>query len=216
MTEISPIKNNLPQGLTLGKSELLADTPLPQNIEAEQQLLGAILINNDIYDRINSIIRAEHFYDPVHQRIFEISVARIQKNALASPVTLKAFLEDDLGLRELGGPAYLARLAGAAISTFAARDYAQMIYDLAIRRELMGLGRDIAAKAAKVDVESEPREQIVEAEQRLYQLGEQGTVERGFKSFLQATTDAINMANAAYQRGGGMAGITTGLIDLDK
>jgi replicative DNA helicase len=216
MSDITPLRNNLPQGVALGETGLTDDTAFPQNIEAEQQLLGAILTNNDIYDRISAIIRAEHFYDPVHQRIFEIAAARIQKNALASPVTLKAFLEDDLGLRELGGPAYLARLAGAAISTFAARDYAQMIYDLAVRRELMALGRDIASKAAKVDVDSEPREQIVEAEQRLYKLGEQGTVERGFQSFLKAVTDAVNMANAAYQRGGGMAGISTGLVDLDK
>ncbi|AXQ92589.1 replicative DNA helicase [Cereibacter azotoformans] len=189
---------------------------LPHNIEAEQQLLGAILTNNDIFDRIASVIRAEHFFDPVHQRIFEIAAARIQKNALASPVTLKAFLEEDAGLKELGGPAYLVRLAGAAISAFAARDYAQMIYDLAVRRELIGLGRDIAAKAARVDVASEPKEQIVEAEQKLYRLGEQGHAERGFQSFLKAVTDAVNVANAAYQRDGGLAGISTGLADLDK
>ncbi len=113
---------------------------LPHNIEAEQQLLGAILTNNDIYDRIAALVKAEHFFEPVHARIFEIAVARIQKNALASPVTLKAYLEEDEGLKELGGPAYLARLAGSAISAFAARDYAQMIYDLAVRRELMSLG----------------------------------------------------------------------------
>ena len=189
---------------------------LPHNIEAEQQLLGAILTNNDIYDRIASLVRPEHFYDPVHQRIFEIAASRIVKNALASPVTLKAFLEDDQGLKELGGPAYLVRLAGAAISSFGARDYAQMIYDLAVRRELIGLGRDIAAKAAKVDVQSEPKEQIVEAEQRLYKLGEQGVAERGFQSFLKAVTDAVNVANAAYQRDGGLAGVSTGLVDLDK
>jgi replicative DNA helicase len=189
---------------------------LPHNIEAEQQLLGAILTNNDIFDRIASVIRAEHFFDPVHQRIFEIAAARIQKNALASPVTLKAFLEEDAGLKELGGPAYLVRLAGAAISAFAARDYAQMIYDLAVRRELIGLGRDIAAKAARIDVASEPKEQIVEAEQKLYRLGEQGQAERGFQSFLKAVTDAVNVANAAYQRDGGLAGISTGLADLDK
>src|SRR5690606_23291344 len=143
---------------------------LPHNIEAEQQLLGAILVNNDIYDRIASLIRAEHFFDPVHARIFEIAAARIQKNALASPGTLKAFMEDDPGLKELGGPAYLVRLAGAAISAFAARDYAQMIYDLAVRRELIQLGRDISDRAQKVEVDSEPREQITEAEQRLYKL----------------------------------------------
>jgi replicative DNA helicase len=189
---------------------------LPHNIEAEQQLLGAILTNNDVYDRVSSVVRAEHFFDPVHQRIFEIAAARIQKNALVSPVTMKAYLEDDAGLKELGGPAYLVRMAGAAISAFAARDYAQMIYDLAVRRELIALGRDITAKAGKVDVDSEPRDQIVEAEQRLYQLGEQGVAERGFQSFLKAVTDAVNMANAAYQRDGGLAGISTGLTDLDK
>lgn len=195
-----------------------AQTPetLPHSIEAEQQLLGAILTNNDIYDRVASIIGEQHFYDPVHARIYEVASARIARNALASPVTLKAFLEDDEGLKELGGPAYLARLAGTAISAFAVRDYAQMIYDLAIRRELIGLGRDIADRAKRVEVASEPREQIVDAEQKLYQLAEQGQTERGFKSFLKAVTEAVNVTNEAYQRGGGMAGISTGLVDLDK
>ena len=91
-----------------------------------------------------------------------------------------------------------------------------MIYDLAVRRELIALGRDISAKAAKVEIHSEPKEQITEAEQRLYKLGEQGVAERGFQSFLKAVTDAVNVANAAYQRDGGLAGISTGLIDLDK
>ena len=198
-----------------GVEEAAADL-MPHSIEAEQQLLGAILTNNDVYDRIAQIIGAKHFYDPVHARIFEVAAARIAKNALASPVTLKTFLEDDEGLRELGGPAYLARLAGAAISAFAVRDYAQMIYDLSVRRELIRLGRDIAAKAGKVDVASEPREQIVEAEQELYRLAEQGTSSSGFQSFLRAVTDAVQMANAAYQRDGGLAGVSTGLIDMDK
>ena len=200
-----------PTGLSVQDAETM-----PHSIEAEQQLLGAILTNNDIYDRVGAIIGPLHFYDPVHARIFEISAARIAKNNLASPVTLKAFMEDDEGLLELGGPAYLARLAGAAISAFAARDYAQMIYDLAVRRDLITLGRDISAKAAKVDVASEPKEQIVEAEQALYNLAEQGASEGGFQSFLRAVTDAVNVANAAYQREGGLAGISTGLTDLDK
>lgn len=193
-----------------------ADIGLPHNIEAEQQLLGAILVNNDIYDRVSSFVKAEHFFDPVHQRIFDIASARIRKNALASPVTLKAFMEEDTGLKELGGPAYLVRIAAAAISAYAARDYAQMIYELAVRRDLIRLGQDISARAAQMDVASEPKEQIVEAEQRLYKLAEQGVAERGFQSFLKAVTDAVNMANAAYQRDGGLAGISTGLIDLDK
>ncbi|MBR9649570.1 replicative DNA helicase [Thalassovita aquimarina] len=199
-----------------GESEQEDGDPMPHSIEAEQQLLGAILTNNDVYDKVASIITAEHFYEPVHKRIYEVAAARIAKNNLATPVTLKAFLEDDEGLKELGGPAYLARLAGASISAFAVRDYAQMIYDFAIRRELMRLGQDIADKARQVDVSSEPKEQIVEAEQKLYQLSEQGQTESGFKSFLKAVTEAVNVTNEAYQRGGGMAGISTGLADLDK
>ncbi len=190
--------------------------PLPHNVEAEQQLLGAILTNNDLYDRAASIINPEHFFDPVHARIFEVAASRIQKNALASPVTLKAFFEDDEGLAELGGPAYLARLAGSAISAFAVRDYAQMVYDLAIRRELISLGREISAKAATVDVASEPADQIVEAEQLLYKLSESGSSDTGFQSFLRAVTDAVNVANAAHMREGGLAGISTGLDDMDK
>ena len=99
-----------------GTSEAEQADPMPHSVEAEQQLLGAILTNNDVYDRVASIVSPQHFYDPVHARIFEIAAARIAKNALASPVTLKTFMEDDEGLKELGGPAYLARLAGAAIS----------------------------------------------------------------------------------------------------
>ncbi len=188
----------------------------PHNIEAEQALLGALLVNNDVYDRVAAIVNEIHFYDPVHGRIFEIAAQRIQKNALASPVTLKAFMEDDAGLAELGGPAYLARLAGASVSVFAARDYAQMIYDLAIRRDLMAIGEEITDKAQRMEVSNEPAEQIVEAEQRLYALSEQGQVDSGFQSFLRAVTDAVNMANAAYQRDGGMAGTSTGLSDMDK
>jgi len=189
---------------------------LPHNIEAEQALLGALLVNNDVYDRVTAIVNESHFYDPVHGRIFEIAARRIQKNALASPVTLKAFMEDDEGLKELGGPAYLVRLAGASISLFAAKDYAQVIYDLAIRRDLMEIGDQISAIAASVDVESEPKDQIVDAEQMLYKLAESGNVDSGFQSFLRTLTSAVDVANAAYLREGGMSGISTGLIDLDK
>ena len=187
----------------------------PHNIEAEQALLGALLVNNDVFDRVASIVQADHFHEPVHARIFEVAANRIAKNALASPVTLKAFFEEDAGLQELGGPAYLARLAGAAISLYAARDYAQLIYDLAIRRDLIVIGQEIADKAARMDVDSEPRDQIVEAEQALYQLGEQGKVDKGFQSFLRAAIGAVNVANAAHQRDGKLAGISTGLQDLD-
>ncbi len=188
----------------------------PHNIEAEQALLGALLVNNEIYDRVSGIINESHFYDPVHGRIYEVASRRIQKNALASPVTLKAFLEDDPGLAEMGGPAYLARLAGAATSILAARDYAQMIYDLSIRRDLIRIGEEISFSAASVEVDNDPAEQIISAEQNLYQLGEKGRSDKGFQSFLAAVTDAVNVANAAYRRDGGLAGVSTGLMDMDK
>ncbi|MGA1209033.1 MAG: DnaB-like helicase N-terminal domain-containing protein, partial [Gemmobacter sp.] len=209
MPDIAPLRAVAPN------PEAAAEA-LPHNVEAEQQLLGAILTSNEIYDRIAAIVKPEHFFDPVHRRIYEVAIARIQKNALASPVTLKPFLQDDPGLGELGGPAYLVRLAGAAISAFAARDYAQMIHDLAVRRELIALGRDITERAGRAEADEEPRDQIVAAEQRLYELAESGTAQRGFQSFLRAATDAVHMANAAYQRDGGLAGLATGLADLDR
>lgn len=192
-----------------------ATTDLPHNIEAEQALLGALLVNNDVFDRVAAIVEAEHFFDPVHARIFEVAADRIKKNTLATPITLKAFFEGDAGLEALGGASYLARLAGAAISIFAARDYAQLIYDNAIRRELILIGQDIADKAVRAEVHSEPKDQIVEAEQALYQLGEQGKVDKGFQSFQVAVFDAVTVANAAYERDGGLAGLSTGLTDVD-
>lgn len=196
--------------------DVQAPDTMPHSIEAEQQLLGAILTNNDVYDRVASIIKPEHFFEPVHARIYEVAAARIAKNNLASPVTLSTFLQEDNGLKELGGGTYLARLAGAAIAGFAVRDYAQMIYDLAIRRELIRLGEDISERARHVDIETEPKEQIILAEQSLYKLGEEGNSDSGFQSFLKAVTAAVDVANNAYQREGGLAGISTGLVDMDK
>lgn len=189
---------------------------VPFSLEAEQQLLGALLTNNDVFDRVTQILKPDHFYHPVHARIFEICSDRIRRNALASPVTIKAYFENDEGLQELGGPPYLARLAAAAISAFAARDYAQMIREFALRRELIGLGRDISARAAQVKVDEDAEQQIQEAEQKLYQLGEQGVVERGFQAFLHVVRRTVDTANAAYQRDGKLSGISTGLIDLDN
>lgn len=188
---------------------------VPFSIEAEQQLLGALLTNNEVYDSITRIVKGEHFYDPVHRRIFDLCAERIARNALASPVTIKAFMEHDAGLKDLGGPAYLARLAGAAVSSYAARDYARMIREFALRRELIRLGQDISDKAATVSVDSDAETQIKDAEQVLYKLGEQGVAERGFQSFLKAVTGAVEAAQAAYQRDGQLSGTSTGLIDLD-
>ena len=210
------VPENLPVPAAAPAEQGAEAETLPANIEAEQALLGAILVNNDVYEQVERLIDSNHFYDPVHGRIYALIQDRRAKNLLATPVTLQPFVKDDSGLAELGGPAYLAHLAGAAISISAARDYAQAIYDLFLRREIMALGDDIRHRARTIRPEDDPREQIVQAEQALYGLAEKGKFEGGFKSFVKAALEATNAANAAYMRDGGLAGISTGLMDLDK
>ena len=188
----------------------------PSNIDAEQALLGTLLINNDVYDSIYPIVQIDHFFDPVHARIFEVISQKIQKNSLASPITIKPFFEGDEALSELGGSAYLVRLASSAISTFAAKEFAILIRDMSLRRSLMNVANDISQKASTISVDQNAEEQIVEAEQALYNLSNLGTEESGFKSFVSATIEAIDIANKAYQREGNLSGLSTGLIDVDK
>ena len=209
MTEISSLPN------VTARSQEPIDLA-PHNIEAEQALLGALLINNDVYDRVANILNETHFFDPVHGKIFEVAASRIKNNSLASPVTLKAFLEDEPGLAELGGNAYLVRLAGASVSVFASKDYAELIRELATRRSLIDIGNEISGKAGTIDIENDPKEQIINAEQKLYELAETGQKGSGFKSFLKAIKEAVDVANSAYQREGGMVGPSTGFNDLDK
>ncbi len=194
----------------------VAATLQPHNIEAEQALIGALLLNNDVFDRVSNIIEPGHFYDPVHRRIWECAAKRIQNQALASPVTLKPFLEEDPGLKELGGTEYLARLASAAVSIMAAPHYAQMLRDLGLRRELVRIGETIALGASSFEGDAGPEDQITDAEASLYALAERGGREGGFVDFAKAAALAVNTANAAYQRGGGLAGISSGMNELDE
>ena len=189
---------------------------MPHSIEAEQQLLGAILTNNNVYDKINNIIKSNHFFEPVHARIFELCESRIGRNSLASPVSLGTFMQSDEGLKELGGGAYLAKLAASAIAGFAARDYAQIIYELSVRRELILLGKNITARAEQVDNEENPETQITLAEQALYDLGDKSGDKNDFQSFLKVATKTIKIASEAYRREGALAGLATGFTDLDK
>ncbi len=188
----------------------------PHNIDAEQGLLGTLLVNNDVFDTIYSIIQAEHFFDPVHAKIFEVISQKVQKNALASPVTIKPFFEGDEALKELGGASYLVRLASAAISNLAAKEFAILIRDMSLRRGLLSVANDISQKATTMLVNQTAEDQIVEAEQALYNLSSIGKEESGFKSFVHATIEAIELANKAYQQDGNLSGLSTGLIDVDK
>ena len=188
---------------------------LPNNIEAEQAVLGALLVNNEVYDRLSDFLYPEHFYDPVHGRIFEIAGGRIQKGQIASPITLKPAFEADPGVAELGGAAYLLNLADSAVSVFNVIEYGRMVYEMAIRRELIRLGEDIADEAGNFIDERIAVDHIAQAEQRLYSLAEKGRIEGGFKTFATSVKTAVQVANAAYQRDGKLAGLSTCLRDLD-
>ncbi len=195
--------------------EGIAYREMPHSIEAEQALLGAVLVNNEAYDRVSEFLIADHFYEPLHARIFEAIAHLVVGGHLATPVTLKAYFDHDSALADVGGPAYLARLAAAAVATPHARDYGRAIYDLAVRRELIRLGEDIQAVAEDSPVDMPPSQQIENAEASLYNLAEKGRYEGGFQPFKSSLTTALDMAAAAYQREGHLSGLSTGLRDLD-
>jgi len=200
-----------------GADEPLAYRQAPANIEAEQALLGAILVNNEVLDRVSQFLKAEHFYEPLHQEIFEVASKLIAAGKRATPVVLRTYFENHEPLDEsLTVPKYLARLAANATTIINAADYGQTIYDLAIRRMLIMIGSDMVTTAYDSTVDDPPRRQIEDAETQLFSLAEQGKYGSGFKGFDEALTEAVEMANAAYQRDGHLSGLSTGLTDLDN
>jgi replicative DNA helicase len=187
----------------------------PHNIEAEQSLLGAILVNNDAFYRVSDFLEAKHFFEPVHQTIFETSASLIRMGKIANPVTLKTFLPGDTDLGGMTVSQYLARLAAEATTIINAQDYGRTIYELSLRRDLIRIGEDMVNVAFDAPVDFAPRNQIEDAERRLYELAETGRYDGGFQRFSQALTIAIDMAAKAFQRDGKLSGIATGLRDLD-
>jgi replicative DNA helicase len=187
----------------------------PHNIEAEQALLGAILVNNDAFYRVSDFLDPEHFSEELHRRIFEIAQSLIRAGKLATPITLKTFLGD----ADLGGMTvsqYLARLAAEATTIINADSYGRTIYDLAMRRQLIGIGEDMVNVAYDSPVDDSPRKQIEEAERKLYELAERGRYEGGFQSFSDALKSAVDMAAEAFKRDRKLSGVATGLSDLDR
>ena len=209
------MENNLHQ-LPPNSSGDIDAPSMPHNLEAEQGLLGALLLNNDSFDRISDFLKGVHFFDPVHERIFDAVAKLISNGNLASPVTLKTYLEHDAGLSELGGGAYLARLVSNATTIANAKQYGQTIYDLAIRRELIVVGEDLVYQAQHATIDVKPEQQIEGAEQALYDLAEKGAVSKGFFSFDTALSGAISMAEKAYAREGKLSGLSTNLKALDE
>lgn len=199
-----------------GAKEPVAFRQAPHNLEAEQALLGAILVNNEALDRVSGFLTAAHFYDPLHARIFETLATLIHAGKLASPVTVKSFFENSEPIdQHTTVPQYLGRLAANATTVINAAEYGRTIYDLATRRALIVIGEDMVNNAYDATVDSSPRAQIDEAEGRLYSLAEQNKYGQGFETFQSALTAAVHMANAAFQRAGHLSGASTGLTDLD-
>ena len=188
----------------------------PHNIEAEQALLGAILVNNEAFYRVSDFLNPEHFFEPIHQKIYQLARDLVRAGKIATPVTLKTFLDGNVDIGGMTVSQYLARLAAEATTIINAEDYGRTIYDLAIRRALIIVGEDLVNVAFDAPVDQSPAAQIEEAERRLYELAETGRYDGGFQRFAQALTSAVDMAAHAYQRDGKLSGIATGLDDLDR
>ncbi len=187
----------------------------PHNIEAEQALLGAILVNNDAFYRVSDFLEPKHLFEPIHQQIYDLTGSLIRAGKIATPVTLKTFLPADSDIGGMTVSQYLARLAAEATTIINAHDYGQTIYELALRRDLIRIGEDMVNVAFDAPVDMAPRVQIEDAERKLYELAETGRYDGGFQRFGQALTVAIDMAANAYQRDGKLSGVATGLHDLD-
>ncbi len=192
----------------------LPRTP-PRNLEAEQALLGAILMNNRALERVTEFLRPEHFSDPANGKIYQAMTRLIDAGQIADVVTLKALFERDQELAAIGGVGYLARLAGSAITIVNAEDYGRTIHDAHLRRQLIDLGEQMVNNAYGADLELAAVDQIERAEQQLFDLASIGQIEGGFKPLEAALRTAIGMAEAAYKRAGHVVGVTTGFRDLD-
>ena len=194
-----------------------APASLPHNLEAEQALLGCLLFDNGAYERLYDGLMPRHFYEPFHQRLFAVIEEEIRVGHLAEPIVLVDRFKTDQAFNDLGGIRYFADLVDRAPPAANANDYARVIYDLALRRELIRLGGEIARAASGQGADDvTARDQIEAAEAQLFELAEHGTSSTGFVPFSEAVTGALTMAEEAFHRDGGLSGVSTGLADLDK
>jgi replicative DNA helicase len=200
----------------LDHAEIDVTRTAPHNVEIEQQLLGAILVNNEAFYRVSDFLKVEHFFIEPHQRIYDTAGKLIRSGKVATPTTVKTFFGANETLSELPVIEYLGRLAINATTIINAEDYGRALFDLALRRSLITIGEGMVNEAYDAPPEFTPREQIETTERRLYELAETGRFDRGFVPFGDALKDAVEMAGAAFDRAGGLSGIATGLADLDR
>src|SRR5215469_16964891 len=190
---------------------------VPYDVEIEQALLGAILVDNQALERVSALIRTEHFYDPLHARIFETMIQAMERGSFAlTPLTLHAAMKADPGLIEVGGHGYLVGLAQAAPALPNVRDYARILHDLAVRRSLIRIGEDIVNTAYEAPHEKPPKLQIEEAEKALYRVSETSKYGDGPLDFAESLRRTAELAEKAQARGGRISGLVTGFADIDS
>ena len=193
-----------------------SEKQLPCNVEAEQALIGSILVSNDIYDEITPILDSKKFYDPVHVKIFDTIEKLISKGLLANPITLKNHFENNEGLKELGGQEYLIKITKfSTTSTKQAIDYANIIHEMHVRRELIKISESVLNEASANEVSNSGERIIENAEKSLFDLAERGHFNTSFLKFEKALSQTIEMAKKAFKNEEGIVGVPTGLSDLD-
>ena len=189
---------------------------LPSNIEAEQAVIASILVSNDIYDEISPILNPQKFFDPIHVKLYETIEKLISKGLLANPITLKNHFENNEGLKELGGQEYLIKITKFSTSVKQTIDYANIVQEMHIRRELIKISQSILDEAStNADVSTSGVKIIQNAEKSLFDLAERGHFNQSFIKFESALKQTIEMAKSAYQNDEGIVGVPTGLTDLD-
>ncbi|MEO6248402.1 MAG: replicative DNA helicase [Sphingomicrobium sp.] len=198
-----------------GSQDLPAPPSLPANVEAEAALLGALMIDNRLVEDVQIRLKAHHFFEPLHGRIYDAVLRLTDKNMIANPVTLRPLFEADEAMKEVGGPAYLAQLTGSGAAVIGARDFALQIYDLALLRALIGVGRELVECALDTSEDVAPLAQIERAETELYRVAEEGGGESKVKSFADAAIESIKNIELALNSGGHLSGITTGLDGIN-
>ena len=196
--------------------EQIDTASLPQNLEAEQALLGAVLANNKAYEKVSEFLRPYHFADSIHAKIFEVISKLIQRGHVADVITLKNYFEQEGSLNEVGGHQYLIKLADSASPLTNVEYYAQFIYDKYLRRELINTGYEIVSDAMKEDLDTDATAQIETAEKKLFELSNQGESQGGFIDFAEALTSSLGQIEQAYQKDGKISGLPSGLDALDE
>ena len=202
------------EGLRINKFS--QERKMPSNIDAEQALIGSVLVNNDIIDEVANIINFKEFYDPIHSKIYDMIEKLHNKGMIANPITLKTPFEKDENLTEVGGTEYLVKLTRLSSSVKQSIDYAKIVHEKFVKRELVKISESLSENAVDEKIEKSGEDIIQDTEKLLFDLAERGTFNQSFLKFDQALDQTLEMARNAMKSDQGIVGIPTGLNDLDE